>query len=238
MSLVQNNAITTIKNKVGQIVRLLETEYGVPEWQLSDDPVSVLIETILSQNTSDTNSRDAFRSLMDSFDNWEEVAGADVDAIAHSIRCGGLGRIKAQRIKQALEEIMRQRGQLELDFLSQASLAEAEDWLQKLPGVGLKTARCVLLFSLGRPALPVDTHILRVSKRLGLISPKASLEEAHRALGELVPPEDVYKFHILVIEHGRRTCQARNPKCQDCVLRKVCPSYNLYLRGSHPSSFP
>lgn len=215
-----------IKNKIRRIVRLLEDEYGVPEWQLGDDPVSVLVQTILSQNTSSANSRDAFRSLLVSFDNWEEIAGADVEAIAHCIRCGGLGRIKAQRIKQALKEIMRQRGQLELDFLRQAPLSDAEDWLQKLPGVGLKTARCVLLFSLGMPALPVDTHILRVSKRLGLIKPKVSLHEAHQALGELVPPEDVYKFHILLIEHGRRICQARRPKCHDCVLRKVCMSYN------------
>lgn len=216
-----------IKSRVGQIVRLLEGEYGVPDWQLRSDPVSVLIQTILSQNTSGANSRDAFRSLLASFDNWEAVAGADANAIAHCIRCGGLGRIKAQRIKQALKEIMRQRGQLELNSLSQAPLTDAEDWLQKLPGVGLKTARCVLLFSLGMPALPVDTHILRVNKRLGLISPKASPDEAHRALGELVPPEDVYKFHILVIEHGRRTCQARRPKCHNCVLREICMSYTL-----------
>ena len=156
---------TPIKKKVGQILDLLRKEYGVPEWQPGYDPVSVLVRTILSQNTSDTNSTGAFRSLLASFDNWEDVADADVDTIAHCIRYGGLGRIKAQRIKQALKEIVRERDWLELDFLSQLTLSDAQEWLRKLPGVGVKTARCVLLFSLGMPALPVDTHILRVTKR-------------------------------------------------------------------------
>ena len=210
-----------------QILDLLKREYGVPEWQSHYDPISVLVQTILSQNTSDTNSAGAFQSLVASFDSWEDVVGADVNAITHSIRRGGLGRIKAQRIKQALEEIVQQRSQLDLCFLSQLTLQEAEDWLGKLPGVGLKTARCVLLFSLGRPALPVDTHILRVARRLGLISPRASLVEAHRVLGELVPSEDVYQFHVLVIEHGRKTCLARRPRCQSCVLKDICLSYPL-----------
>jgi endonuclease-3 len=216
---------TPIKKKIGQMLDLLRKEYGAPQWQPSYDPVSVLVQTILSQNTSDRNSRGAFRTLLASFDNWERVADADVDTIAHCIRCGGLGRIKAQRIKQALKEIMRKQGRLDLDFLSQLTLSDAQEWLQKLSGVGAKTARCVLLFSLGMPALPVDTHILRVAKRLGLIDIKASLHEAHHTLGELVPPEDVYQFHILVIEHGRRICQARHPRCQGCVLKKICTDY-------------
>jgi len=215
------------QERIRQILDPLKGEYGAPEWQPRYDPISVLVQTILSQNTSDANSRGAFQSLLASFDKWEDLADADVNTIAHCIRYGGLGRIKAQRIKQALKEIVRKKGQLRLDFLSQLTLSDAQDWLQKLPGVGLKTARCVLLFSLGMPALPVDTHILRVTKRLGLISPKASLQEAHHALGKMVPLEDVYKFHILVIEHGRRTCQARYPHCQDCVLKKICMSYTL-----------
>ena len=210
------------RERIRQTLDLLKEEYGVPEWQPRYDPISVLVQTILSQNTSDANSAGAFQSLLASFDNWEDVADADADTIARKISRGGLGRIKAQRIKQALKDIVRKRGRLELDFLGNFTLSEAEDWLQKLHGVGLKTARCVLLFSLGRPALPVDTHILRVTKRLGLISPKASLPEAHRTLGEMVPPEDVYQFHVLVIEHGRRTCLARRPRCQDCVLKNMC----------------
>ena len=214
---------TLTQERIRQILDILKEEYGVTEWQPGYDSVSLLIQTILSQNTSDTNSKGAFQSLLAHFDSWEDVADADVDTIAHCIRSGGLGRIKAQRIKQALKEIMRQRGQLDLDFLSQITLSDAHDWLCKLPGVGLKTARCVLLFSLGMPFLPVDTHILRVTKRLGLISQKASLNEAHRVLGEVVSPEDVYQFHILVIEHGRRICRARFPNCQNCVLKTICP---------------
>ena len=215
-----------MKEKIRQILDLLRREYGVPKLQLHSDSLSVLVQTILSQNTSDTNSRGAFQSLLASFDNWEEVADSDVVVIADCVRCGGLGRIKARRIKQALGEIMRKRGKLELDFLRQLIPSNAEDWLQKLPGIGLKTARCVLLFSLGMPALPVDTHILRVSKRLGLISSRASIHEAHNILGEAVPPVDTYQFHMLVIQHGRRTCHARHPHCQDCVLQKMCMSYS------------
>lgn len=210
-----------------QILDLLRGEYGVPKRQPHSDPVSILVQTILSQNTSDTNSRGAFRSLLASFDNWEGVVDADIEAVARCIRCGGLGRIKAQRIKQALGEIVQRRGRLELDFLSQLAPSDAEDWLQKLPGIGLKTARCVLLFSLEMPLLPVDTHILRVSKRLGLISSRASLREAHYILGKAVPPMDAYQFHILVIKHGRKTCRARHPNCNDCVLKKICRSYSL-----------
>ena len=213
---------TQIKGRIRQLLYRLKREHDVPGWQRHNDPVSVLVQTILSQNTSDTNSRGAFQLLVASFDSWEDVADADVDAIAHCIRHGGLGRIKAQRIKQTLKEITRKRGQLELDFLSRLKLPDAQDWLEQLPGVGAKTARCVLLFSLGMPTLPVDTHILRVTKRLGLISPGASLHEAHCALGEMVQPEDVYQFHMLVIEHGRRICRARNSLCRDCVLAEGC----------------
>jgi len=213
------------RERIGQILDLLKREYGILERQIQRDPISVLVQTILSQNTSDLNSGGSFQSLLTSFDNWEGVADANVDTIAYCIRRGGLERIKAQRIKQALKEIVRKRGRLELDFLSRLPLSEAEAWLQSLPGVGLKTARCVLLFSLGMLALPVDTHILRVSKRLGLISSKASLAEAHRVLGEMVPPGDVYQFHVLVIEHGRRTCLARHPRCRSCALKDICISY-------------
>ena len=213
-----------IHGKIKQVLGLLKGAYGVPKRQPDSDPVSVLVQTILSQNTSDTNSGGTFQSLLASFDNWEMVADAGVDDIACCIRCGGLGRIKAQRIKHSLGEIRRRRGQLELDFLAELAPSDAEDWLQELPGVGLKTARCVLLFSLGMSALPVDTHIRRVSKRLGLINAKASLDEAHQALGEVVPPDDVYEFHVLLIEHGRKTCHAQRPNCQDCVLKKICLS--------------
>ncbi len=214
---------------IRRILDLLREEYGVPEWQSRHDPLSVLVKTILSQNTSDTNSGSAFLSLLSSFGSWENVAAADIDTIERTIRHGGLGRVKAVRIKQALREIEQKRGRLELDFLSQLSLSEARNWLEQLPGVGEKTASCVLLFSLGMPALPVDTHVLRVAKRLGLISSKTSLKQAHQSLGELVPQQGVYQFHVLLIEHGRRICRAQRPLCQRCALKEMCPSYATFV---------
>ncbi|MFH1169247.1 MAG: endonuclease III [Chloroflexota bacterium] len=223
--------ITPAGDRIQQVLTLLKGEYGAPQWQPSHEPMAVLVQTILSQNTSDANSWSAFRSLRAAFASWEELAAADDDAITRSIRSGGLGRIKAQRIKRALAEIIRQRGSLELDFLNQLSPEAAQDWLLGLPGVGLKTARCVLLFALGVPALPVDTHILRVSRRLELISPEASLLEAHRRLGAAVPPEDAYQFHVLMIEHGRKTCLARWPRCLQCTLLEICPWGVRHLQG-------
>ena len=214
-------------DRIRRIVSLLGKQYGVPIKSSDRDPIGVLVQTILSQNTSDRNSGSAFKSLITRFGSWKELAEADVSAIAETIRSGGLGEIKAQRIKQALNEIGRRRGKMELDFLQRLTVPEAEKWLLQLPGVGLKTARCVLLFALGKPALPVDTHILRVTRRQGLIPLRASLEEAHRVLGEIVPAEDVYPFHVLVIEHGRRICRARKPDCTHCVIGGACPRIDV-----------
>jgi len=206
------------------ILPLLISHYRGYPWRCHDSPLAVLILTILSQNTSDVNSHRAYKSLTAAFPSWEEVAAADAGDIAAAIRGGGLGDIKAGRIKAALAEIKRQRGGLELDFLSRLPLDEARDWLKRLPGVGVKTASCVLLFSLGMPALPVDTHVLRVAKRLGLLPLKATAEQSHRALGKLVPAGDVYPFHMLMIEHGRTVCRAQHPQCPRCALGKICPS--------------
>lgn len=216
------------KASIEPVLHLLLGEYGSCQWQPRNSPLAVLVQTILSQNTSDVNSRRAFNSLLASFDSWESVAAADVNDISTAIKMGGLGDIKAKRIKAALGEIKRKQGKLELDFLNQLPLAKARDWLKQLPGVGSKTASCVLLFSLGRPALPVDTHVLRVTKRLGLIEPKISAEQAHRLLESLVPADSVYQFHLLMIEHGRRVCQAQRPRCSQCVLRGICPSYKKF----------
>ena len=187
-----------------------------------DSPLNVLVQTILSQNTSDTNSRRAFKSLLASFPRWEDVASADVYQIANAIKGGGLGEIKAKYIKQALGEIQRKRGRLELDFLNKLPLGEARDWLTQLPGVGTKTANCVFLFSLGRPALPVDTHVYRVAMRLGLIDAKTTVAKAHKRLESLVPADKVYLFHVLMIEHGRKVCKAQRPRCFNCVLNRHC----------------
>ena len=222
------------KVSIERLLGLLTGEYGNRDWQPDHSPLSGLVGTILSQNTSDVNSKRAFESLLASFPTWEDVVTAEVAVIAASIRIGGLGEIKAKRIKQALRDIQHKRGRLELNFLNELPLVEAREWLKQLPGVGTKTANCVFLFSLGRPALPVDTHVFRVAKRLGLVDSKVSVEQAHRLLEGLVPPEDVYQFHVLMIEHGRKVCQAQRPRCPECVLQRLCPSFFKYtfLAGS------
>jgi endonuclease-3 len=208
---------------VAGIVTLLDEEYGGVAWRRHQDPLSELVMTILSQNTSDLNSRRAFDRLTAAFDSWEAVAEADAGDIAQAIKPGGLAQVKAPRIKMVLGQIRAERGSLDLDFLGGMAAGEAMDWLRKLPGVGPKTAACVLLFSLGKPVLPVDTHIHRVAKRLGLIDFRASAETAHQVLGEIVAADDVYRFHMLMIEHGRRVCRAQSPQCRRCVLLSGCP---------------
>ncbi len=218
---------------IAEIIQLLAKEYGSITWRSRADPLSELIMTILSQNTSDHNSRRAFDSLLSRFGSWEAVAGGSVEDIAEAIKLGGLARVKAPRIKKILEQIQVQRGSLDLMFLKNMPVARARAWLQSLPGVGPKTAACVLLFSLGKPVLPVDTHIHRVAQRLGLIDSRVSAEKAHEILGDMVPARDVYRFHILMIEHGRRVCKAQRPRCRECVLLKGCPTGQMLLEAEY-----
>lgn len=208
---------------IERVIELLEKAYGIRQWQPEGDPVDVLVRTVLSQNTSDVNSDRAFDCLRAGFENWEAVAAAPVDLIARAIRSGGLFRIKALRIRQILEQIEQEQGRIDLDFLKSRTPGDAEDYLMHLPGVGHKTARCVLLFSLGMPTLPVDTHVLRVARRLALIAPGTSMDKAHGLLQEQIAPPKVYQFHVHMIEHGRRVCHARRPACGRCPLAVVCP---------------
>jgi endonuclease-3 len=214
---------------INQVLKLLRNEYGQKRWQARHEPIAVLVQTILSQNTTDINSQRAFKHLLASFDGWKEIADADVGRIREAINIGGLGAVKARYVKQALQEIRRSRGGFNLDFLRKMPVDEARDWLRQLPGVGMKTASVVLLFSLRMPALPVDTHVYRVTKRLGLIDSKASVGKAHKVLEGLMPPRDVYQFHILLIEHGRKICKAQRPRCGECVLGSLCPSYEKFV---------
>jgi endonuclease-3 len=209
---------------IEDVIDLLEQEYGPVEQHSAQDPLDVLIGTILSQNTSDVNSGRTFASLKASFDSWEAVASAPVEDIAKTIKSGGLSQIKAARIKQVLGQIEQEQGCISLDFLNSKTMAEAKDYLMRLPGVGHKTASCVLLFSLEKPSLPVDTHVFRVSKRLGLIDSKVSIEKAHSFLQEQILPSKVHQFHIHMIEHGRQICHARQPRCNRCILRGACYS--------------
>lgn len=207
---------------IDEIIQLLGQEYGLPQWQRQRDPLSELIGAILSQNTSDVNSHRAFDSLISTFGTWDRVSEASIGEVAEAIACGGLSRIKAPRIKAILEGILNDHSSLDLGFLGELPIPEARAWLQALPGVGPKTASCVLLFSLGRPVLPVDTHVYRVSRRLGLIDSGVSPARAHQLLEELVPAEAIYQFHLNVLAHGRGVCRAQRPRCHECVLREGC----------------
>jgi endonuclease-3 len=207
---------------IDEIIQLLGQEYGLPQWRRRRDPLSELIGAILSQNTSDVNSHRAFDSLISTFGTWDRVAEASIGEVAEAIACGGLSRIKAPRIKAILEGILNDHGSLNLGFLGELPIPESKAWLQALPGVGPKTASCVLLFSLGRPVLPVDTHVYRVSRRLGLIDSGVSPARAHQLLEELVPAEAIYQCHLNMLAHGRGVCRAQRPRCHECVLREGC----------------
>ncbi len=206
-----------------EVMGLLAPVYGRPVPQPSHDPLSELILTVLSQNTADTNSGRAFVQLLRRFPTWEAVADAAPEDVVATIQFGGLAQQKAPRIQAILRAVRDRSPDWDLGFLEDIPLEEARSWLRALPGVGPKTAACVLLFSLGRPALPVDTHVERVSKRLGLIPQKATADQAHELLEALVAPDDYYRFHMLLIKHGRRTCIARRPACERCPLFE-CPS--------------
>jgi endonuclease-3 len=196
--------------------------HGQPEKRRHLDPLSQLVSTILSQNTSDTNRDRAFKRLRERFTKWEEVLDAELEEIVEAIRPAGLANLKAPRIQEALRTISLKRGELTLDFLASLPLDEARAWLMELKGVGPKTASIVLLFSLDKPAFPVDTHISRVAKRLGLIGKKVSVEKAHELLEQILPEEIYYPFHLNVVAHGREVCKARNPRCEICVLQDIC----------------
>lgn len=204
--------------------RLLQA-YGEPTWRPHLDPISELVSTILSQNTNDVNRDVGFGQLRDRLPTWEEVRDAAVDEVIEAIRPAGLANQKGPRIQAALRFITEERGRLDLDFLADWPVEEAKTWLSSMKGVGPKTAAIVLLFSLGRPAFPVDTHIYRVTKRLGLIGPRVSREKAHDELERLVPTGDYYPFHLNVIRHGRQVCTSRKPHCEVCILCDLCDFY-------------
>ncbi len=215
-----------------RIIELLDGEYGTLPWRPAGDPIAELVLTLLSQNTSDSNSGRAFIRLLNEFPDYESLLDADVKKIEKAIQPGGLAPTKAPRMQAMLREVWSRRaqagarpgGSFDLTFLQELPLDEARAWLRSLPGVGPKTAACVLLFSLGMPALPVDTHVHRVAKRLGLVPEKSTAERAFEQLEPMLKPEQVYPFHIQLIKHGRRTCSARKPKCGECPLASGCPS--------------
>lgn len=196
--------------------------YGEPVWRNPLPAIDELVSTILSQNTNDINRDKAFDALRGRFPGWEAVRDAEPAEVVESVRVAGLANQKGPRIQQVLREITRERGNLDLSFLNDLPLEEARAWLMKFNGVGPKTAAIVLCFSLNRPAFPVDTHVYRVTGRLGLRPEKMSVEDAHPHMESLLPPQTYYAAHLNIIRLGREVCQARKPNCPGCPLRPIC----------------
>lgn len=195
--------------------------YGRPVNEPHGHPIAELVRTILSQNTNDRNRDVAFERLRERFPNWEQVRDAPPDELEEALRPGGLAPSKTPRIQAVLELL---GDPPDLDWLAEAPRIEALDYLTALPGVGRKTAACVLIFSFDRPEIPVDTHVHRVGGRLGLFRPNASFEEAHDEMLAITPPEDAYELHVNLIRHGRAVCRPR-PRCGECGLRRMCLWY-------------
>ena len=219
------NAVVKSEREFAALVhqRLLNT-YGQPVWRNPLPPLDELVSTILSQNTNDKNRDRAFQSLRARFPSWEAVRDAEPEAVIDAIHTAGLANQKGPRIQKALQSITEERGELSLEFLRGHPPEEAKEWLLRFHGVGPKTAAIVMLFSLDLPAFPVDTHIYRVTGRLGLRSSN-SAEKAHDELGELFPPSSYYAAHLNLIRHGREVCKARGPECEGCTVNDLCEYY-------------
>jgi endonuclease-3 len=199
----------------------LRAEYGRPVNRPHRAPVDELVLTVLSQNTNDRNRDAAYGRLRERFATWSDVREAPVEEVEEAIRPGGLAPTKAVRIQEILRAL--DEGDDDLSDLADVPLEDARRRLTELPGVGRKTAACVLMFSFGLPDIPVDTHVFRVGTRLGLFRPGGGLEEAHDVMLQVVDAEDAYEMHVSLIRHGRRTCTARNPRCEECPLLSLCP---------------
>jgi endonuclease-3 len=213
--------------------RLLEF-YGDPQWRSPLSPIDELVSTILSQNTNDVNRDRAFDALKEKFSSWEAVRDADPRVVIDVIRPAGLANQKGPRIQLILRQISEQRGSLDLNFLTEKSVDEANEWLRNFKGVGPKTTAIVLLFSLNIPAFPVDTHIFRVTGRLGLRPEKMSVEQTHDHLERLFPKEAYYSLHLNLIRLGREICQARKPNCPKCPLKSLCNYYHSEFDSDPP----
>ncbi len=214
------------RRRVRAIRDRLRLVYGIPLAKPHGHPIAELILTVLSQSTNDRNRDVAYLALRERFPTWEDVRDAPVDEIEEAIRPGGISKVKSARIKSILRAITDTAPgrELSLDWLAGQPVPEAQAYLTSLPGVGRKTAACVLLFALGMRDVPVDTHVSRVGTRLGLFRPGAPFEEMHDEMLDLTPPGEELEFHLNLLRHGRRTCHARHPDCAGCALQKMCPS--------------
>ncbi len=208
-----------------QVYRRLLKAYGEPTWRDRKPPVDELVSTILSQNTNDLNRDRAYLRLRERFPTWEAVRDAKPSQVVRAIRVAGIANQKGPRIQAALRAITDERGQIELEFLRKQAPEAVRAWLLQIKGVGPKTAAIVMQFALDMPAFPVDTHIHRVTGRIGLRPPKASREQAHQILAELFAPETYYAAHLNLIRHGREICKAGRPRCEQCSLTDLCDYY-------------
>ena len=206
------------------VQKRLDAIYGPIHWRPRMIALDELIFTVLTQHTSDLNAERSYDALRKAMPTWASVIEAETQKIADAIHHGGLANQKSERIQKILIEILHRLGHFELEFLSDLPLEEARSWLTSLPGVGPKTAAVVMAFSLKMPAFPVDTHILRVSKRLGLIGRKVSADQAHPIMENMIPSNNRYDMHVLLITHGRQICKARVPQCGRCPLDQECPA--------------
>lgn len=229
----QENRQNELRAKAVRVEVALTEAYGPRVWRAEnylDDILGALVATVLSQNTSDLNSGRAYASLKQAFPGgWDDVRTATVTAVADAIRGGGLANIKAPRIQAILQDVYERSGRTDLDHIRAWDDAAIRDYLRSFHGVGAKTAACVLMFNLGRPVLPVDTHVHRVSQRIGLIGPTVTADQAHDLLPRLLDDDQIYPFHVHLIEHGRRCCHSRSPACAACPLQGECDYYRKRL---------
>ncbi|MBI5943748.1 MAG: endonuclease III [Chloroflexi bacterium] len=214
--------MTNLKTRALKIHQTLLQAFGEPIWRNPLPAIDELVSTILSQNTNDINRDRGFNALRAKLPTWESVRDADSMIVIDAIKVAGLANQKGPRIQQVLRAITEERGSLDLNFLAGLPIEEARAWLTKFNGVGPKTAAIVLCFSLNMPAFPVDTHIYRVSGRLGLRPDKMTVEQAHPHLESLFPPETYYAAHLNLIRLGREVCGARKPNCPRCPIQKLC----------------
>lgn len=211
-----------LQTRAIKIHETLMNVFGEPIWRNPLPAIDELVSTILSQNTNDVNRDRAFDALRAKFPTWEAVRDAKEKDVIDAIRPAGLANQKGPRIQQVLREITKERGALDLQFLADMPLEEARNWLTKFNGVGPKTAAIVLCFSLGKPAFPVDTHVYRITGRIGLRPEKMTVEQAHPHLEAVFPPETYYAAHLNIIRLGREVCHARKPLCPQCPVRGLC----------------
>ena len=217
-----------LKAFVRSIEAMLRKEYGVPKVAPARTLLDALVETILSQNTTDTNSSRAFAALQRRYTRWRDVLAAPTIDLVATIRSAGLANTKAPRIQAILRRLQEERGRPSLKHLARMSHAAAMEYLMSLPGVGPKTAACTLLFGMGRDVFPVDTHIHRLCRRLGIVSNFATAEQTQDAMAALFPKGRGLSLHVNLIRHGRRVCKAQRPRCDDCVLAGVCDSASVF----------